>query len=101
MERTGWSLTHHLELELSNTPAIRGMSKCRMSRGAAEESFTAPRLIPPPNLQSTACRPRLHSFAANAAKTGCVKYVEALTRRAIGPAQTRASLLPATSRGDS
>src|SRR5689334_10919440 len=24
MERTGWSLTHHLELQLSNTPFSRG-----------------------------------------------------------------------------
>src|SRR5262245_15778384 len=43
------------------------MSKCTMSRGAAEESFAALRLIHPPNYNPRPGRPWLHSVAANAA----------------------------------
>jgi hypothetical protein len=59
------SLTHHLESVLGNTPEGRGLMSTPMSRGAAEESVAAP----------NGRRPLLHSFAANAAKPGCVKAV--------------------------
>ena len=50
-----------------------------MSRGAAKDSSAAPRLI----VHSTnhGLQPSLHSFAATAAKIGCVIYFDALTRR--------------------